>query len=96
MFLTQQPAYHSMIRGILKNGPLSPRELLDKVMLDESGANPSPVFVQHALESFLGFKIPESRAGFVFLQGDAVRATTETNDIILKDEESILNDFVDC
>jgi len=44
----------------------------------------------------LGFKIPESRAGFVFLQGDAVRATTETNDIILKDEESILNDFVDC
>lgn len=65
-------------------------------MLDESGANQSPVFVQHALESFLGLKIPEDKRGVVFLQGDWVRVSMETNDIILKDEKSILNDFVDC
>jgi hypothetical protein len=75
-----------MIRGILNKGPLSPRELLAKVILNASGVNPNSEFsIQHALESFLGFPIPEGEEGFVFLQGDAVRATPSSYDIILKD-----------
>ena len=86
MFLTEQPQYHTMIRGILNEGPLSPRKLLTKVISDASGVNPNNEFgIQHALESFLGFPIPEGEEGFVFLQGDAVRATPSSYDITLKD-----------
>lgn len=96
VFLTEQPQYHEMIRGILEDGPLSPRRLLERVMQDTSGANPNKALVQHALECFLGFSIPEGKEeGFVFLNGDLVRATTISYDILLKDSQSIWNDICD-
>ncbi len=97
MLLSEQPEYHEMIRGILEDGPLSPRRLLEKVILDTSGCNPNSEFgIQHALECFLGFSIPEGEEeGFVFLQGDLVRATTISYDILLKDSQSIWNDICD-
>lgn len=96
MLLSKQPEYHEMIRGILEDGgPLSPRRLLEKVILDTSGCNPkSELGIQHALECFLGFLIPEGEEeGFVFLQGDMVRASLMSYDIILKDNRSIWHDI---
>ena len=67
-----------------------------RICAGKSGVNPNKAFVQHALECFLGFSIPEGEEeGFVFLQGDLVRATTISYDILLKDSQSIWNDICD-
>ena len=93
MILTKRdPAYHSMIRKILKNGPLSPRELFETVMLDESGSNTNKDFIQHALESFLGCKIPPDYSGTITIQWNWISVLLpgeeEPRYILLRDQYS--------